>query len=76
MKIVNKLLRFSQLLIAVALVGGYFLRATIYELSVELDLGITYFNFMYAYFVLGVVLLGSIPIRYIVEKIVEAKYLL
>ena len=76
MKLVNKILRFVQLVGAVALIAGYFLNDIVWNLVLDLDLGISYANFVDIYLISIAIVVGLVPIRYIFEKLVESKFLL
>lgn len=76
MKIVNGLLRFAQLLAALALIVGYIFNGMIWDLVLRFDLGISFDTFVNGYLIgIGFVLV-SVPVRYVLEKIVESKFLL
>lgn len=76
MKLVNKILRFVQLVGSVALIAGYFLNDIVWNLVLDLDLGISYANFVDIYLLSIAIVVGLVPIRYIFEKLVESKFLL
>jgi DNA integrity scanning protein DisA with diadenylate cyclase activity len=77
MKLVNKFIRFTQLIAALVLISGYFLHEPAIQLMKTVDLVdiprdvlITVYYYTIAYIV------GMVPVRYVIEKIVESKFML
>ena len=76
MKLVNGILRFTQLLAALALIAGYIFNGLIWDLVQMLNLGLTYEFVVDAYLIAIAFVVGIIPIRFVIEKIIESKFLL
>lgn len=76
MKLVNKLLRFGQLLASIALIVGYIFNDYVWDLVVWIGLDVTYDFVVYAYLGIIAFVVILVPIRYVIEKVVESKFLL
>jgi small-conductance mechanosensitive channel len=76
MKIIHKILRIAQLLAALGLIALYFLYEHIWMFVAEHAPFLSFMNFAdtIVFLIIGVV--ASVPVRYIVEKIVESKFML
>jgi len=74
-KLVNNFLRFNQLMGSIVLIAGYFLNDFVWEAIQQSGLDLTYEMVVYGYLGLIAFVVVLVPIRWIVEKIVEAKYL-
>lgn len=76
MKLVNNLLRFTQFIAALALIAGYIFNDQVWDLVQMLNLGLTYEFVVDSYLIAIAFVVGIVPIRYVIEKIVESKFLL
>ena len=76
MKIINKILRIAQLLAALALIALYFLYEHIWVFIAENVPSLSFLNFADTIIFLIIGIVASVPVRYIVEKIVESKFML
>ena len=76
MKLVNGILRFVQLKAALALIAGYIFNGLVWDLVQKLNLGLTYEFVVDAYLITIAFVVGIIPIRFVIEKIIESKFLL
>lgn len=76
MKLVNKLLRFAQLLVSVAVIGGFIFNDLVWDIVVWTGLDVSYDFVVYAYLGMIAFVVGVVPIRYVIEKVVESKFLL
>lgn len=76
MKLVNKMLRFIQLGVTVVLMAGYFLHDYVWEFILCVGLDVTFDFVVDTYLAMIAIVLGLVPVRYVVEKIVESKFLI
>lgn len=76
MKFIHKILRFTQFLAALVLIAGYLFYDKIWAFVAEYAPQFSFVNFAdtFIYLIIGVV--ASIPVRYVVEKIIESKFML
>lgn len=75
MKLINGFLRFNQLIGSIVLIAGYFLNDFIWEAIQKSGLDLTHEQVVYGYLGLIAFVVVLVPIRWIIEKVVEAKYL-
>lgn len=74
-KLINGFLRFNQLIGSIVLIAGYFLNDFIWEAIQKSGLDLTHEQVVYGYLGLIAFVVVLVPIRWIIEKVVEAKYL-
>jgi DNA integrity scanning protein DisA with diadenylate cyclase activity len=77
MKVLNRILRFTQLIAALSLISGWFLHEPVVEFIHTLDfIDISRDLMIQIYYYTAAYVIGIIPVRWMIEKVVESKFML